>query len=826
MNRISSEYTVRKGVISFQIFLWTLIAGCFCISLAFADTNSTREERGITQTPGVTTVVAQATRGQSYNISPGPLSSALNQFADQNGLTLVYNSALVEGLRTRGISGKFSREEGLQQLLRGTGVKFLITKNNTLEMEKMAAADKELTPIQVQGQFEAAESAYGPVDGLVAKKSATGSKTDTPLIETPRSISVISAETMNARNVTNLGQSLSYTSGVVGEALGIEVVDQNHIIRGFFVTDGGYRDGLSYSPASFVDPSPDHYGTERVEVLRGPGSTLYGQGNPGGLVNTVTKRPTEKFFGEIEALAGSYNKYQGRFDFGGPIDDDKKFLYRLTGSHYDGDTLVDFLDDRRTFIAPALTWRPTDNTTITFLTHYQKEDSSPITQLLLPVGTVLPNPNGKIPSSFFTGEPGFDKYDNEVFSFSSIIEHKVSDMWTLRQNLRYEYGIADFKTLYLDSYRPDLVNVSRSVYNAENEVKGFTVDNNAQAKFNMGFTKHTALFGIDYKLVLSDDVSGFGGSVSDINVFNPVYGNQVTAAATTFDANENRRQIGVYLQDQIKLFDKWVVTLGGRHDWARTESDDNLTATTTLQKDTAFTGQAGLAYLFDNGLAPYFSFAESFEPTSGTDFSGNLFEPTTGTQYEAGIKFQPPDTNALLTLSVFELTRQNVLTDDPNNLFFSVQTGEIRSRGVEAEAVAEVFDNFNVTAAASFTDVEVTDSNGTDLGKRPTSIPEITASVWGDYKFTEGDLDGLGVGGGVRYIGSTFGDPDNTLEVPAYTLFDAVVRYDVKKGTYKGMGLAVNVTNLLDKEFISACAFSSCYYGSRRVITGSVKFRW
>ncbi|QPJ64137.1 MAG: TonB-dependent siderophore receptor [Candidatus Nitrohelix vancouverensis] len=750
------------------------------------------------------------------------MGEALNIFADQSKLEISVPTDATDGKMSSAVVGSFPSEEALRKLLSGTGLTYRVSDGKTIILKNVADADSLLSPIKVQGRFEGSvESAYGPVEGYVANRSASGSKTDSLLIETPRSISVISADKISDLQAPSIRESLRYTPNVAAEVYGTDNRPPQVIIRGFSSYGQTYLDGLSLPHSVYNSAEPDSYGTERIEVIRGPSSTLYGQSTPGGLINSVSKLPTEEAFGEIEALGGSFNQFQGRFDVGGPIDDEKKFLYRLTVSKRDGDTQVDFLEDKRLFVAPAFTWKPTSSTTITFRTHYQKDDSSPILQFAPTAGTVLPNPNGEISSSFFTGEPGFDRLDKEQFSFGLDLEHRVNDSLKFRHKLRYDHFTLDYRAVLGNNFQADNITLKRNAFTVDEEMKALASDNNVEAKFETGFVKHTALLGLDYKYHIADELLGFGAT-GTLNAFNPIYGQTNPAAAASIfqDSKEKAEQVGVYLQDQMKIQDDWVLTLGGRHDWANSEIVDRLDST-SLQINSAFTGQAGLVYLFDSGIAPYASYAESFNPQSGKDRLGEPFVPTTGTQYEAGVKYQPVDYNALFTVSVFELTQQNVTTPDPDNTNFNIQTGEIRSLGVETEAIAELTENFKLSAGASYTYTEVTKSNGTNLSKRPPLIPEITASVWGDYKVPAGDLKGLGLGGGVRYVGSSYGNATNTFKAPGYALLDTAVHYDMDDGVRLGL----NVSNLLDEEYIASC-LGSCYFGSRRVITGSVKYRW
>ena len=360
--------------------------------------------------------------------------------------------------------------------------------------------------------------------------------------------------------------------------------------------------------------------------------------------------------------------------------------------------------------------------------------------------------------------------------------------------------------------------LNRSAFIVPEKSDAFTVDNQAEAKFNTGLLAHTVLFGFDYRRVTSDSSQYFAVAPS-INLFNPVYGAVIPAPPLLSSISQRQNQLGAYVQDQV-AFDRWRLTLNGRHDWISTETDKHLAATQQAQSDRAFSGRAGLTYVFDSGIAPYVAVARSFQPTLGTS-GGIPFKPTTGTQQEFGIKYQPENLNLLLTGALFNIVQQNVVT--PSGLL-QVQTGEVRSRGAELEATASLSNGLKFVASYTYTDTEVT-STGTpaQLGKRFITVPLHQGAIWADYTFQSGALTGFGFSAGVRYVGQSYGDVANTIVIPSYSLVDTTVHYDLENldSRLKGAKLALNVNNLFDKRYVSTCAsLNQCYYGTGRVITG------
>tara|TARA_R110001592_G_scaffold81299_5_gene241400 strand:- start:9790 stop:12201 length:2412 start_codon:yes stop_codon:yes gene_type:complete len=762
----------------------------------------------------------------SFDIPAQPLAAALTAFGRQAGLQVSGDHADLSGITSRAVTGDLTPEAALIRMLQGTGVTFRFADAKTVVLSKPAAGGERVTlgTIAVEGQ---SESAWGPVSGYVARRSASGTKTDTPIIEVPRSVSVVTADQVEDQKVSNIREALRYTPGLVPETLGVDNRSTEIIYRGFGSDKALYRDGLNIQSQGFTALEPDTYGLERIEVLRGPASTLFGQNAPGGLVNVVTKRPPETFYSEAQLLGGSFDQVEGRFDVGGPVLDGGKVSFRLTGLHREGDTQIDYVDDSRTYIAPAVSVRLTDQTSLTVLGHFQNDDSGSLLQFLPASGTVLGNDNGELPASRFLGEPDFDSYENVAGTAGVLFEHRFDETATFRGNMRYGYADTRFDTVYT-SGMATATTVNRRIRKDRAYLQSLVLDTQVEKSFDLAGSRNTVIAGFDHKNLNYDSVILINVAPT-IDIFNPVYGqalNIPTEASNAFinSSDQHLTQSGFYFQDQTKLFDRVVVTLGGRYDIARSETIDRDANSTEIQKDTAFTGQAGLTYLFDNGLAPYASYAESFEPQIGTDFSGNTFVPTTGTQYEVGLKYQPPNRNMLFSLAAFELTRQNVTTTDPANTNFSIQTGEVRSRGLEFEARAGITDELSLIGAYTYQRVEITESNGTDVGSTPRQTPKHLASLWGDYTFRDGPLDGLGLSLGVRYTGATFGDSNSSFRVPEFAVLDAAMRYRLKDTAFT---FEVNAKNLLDKEYISSCASTSqCFYGFRRTVLASLKAQW
>ncbi len=677
--------------------------------------------------------------------------------------------------------------------------------------------------LELSGVAEEVTVTAAPDYGVQTTPAIT--KSNTPLIETPQSVSVITNDQIADQEVYNLNEALRYTPGVQSEPFGFEPRFTSLRIRGFSATaEGLYRDGLQLlNPGFAVGYNLEPYGAERIETPRGPSSSLYGQGSAGGLVNVVSKRPTQRHFGELEFEPGTFGQLQGKLDISGPIDRNGVFAYRVTGLARDSDTQVDFIQNDRVFLAPALTWRPNQRTTLTFLSHYQRDETR-ASQALPAAGTLEQNPHGEIPTSRFTGEPDVDRYDRREWAVAYLFDHHATETWNFRHKLRYYVDDVDDVTIFSASLREDQRTLDRFIFGSNGELDGFATDNHAEARFSTGPVGHTLLAGLDYQNVGADSVQTFAGAPS-IDIFDPVYGTPVDTPPVFLNTDTTQQQTGLYIHDQIKFYKKLALSLGLRHDWAKNDTRNNLTGDRTEQNDRAFTGRAGLVYLTDVGLAPYYSYSESFLPTLGTNANGNPFDPERGRQHEVGVKYQPFGVNSFITLAAFDLQRQNVLTPDQTNPVNRVQTGKVRSRGIELQGVASLGFGLALTGFYTYLDAEIISSNiPGEEGARPAQTPKHSAALWGDYTIQKGAFAGLGFGVGVRNLGSTFGDTPNTLRVPGVTLADAAVHFD-----WKALWFAVNAHNVFNNEYIASCftrGGSFCTYGATRTVRGSVGYRW
>ncbi|MFT4063670.1 TonB-dependent siderophore receptor [Paraburkholderia sp.] len=684
--------------------------------------------------------------------------------------------------------------------------------------------DTSLPPVVVSAEREQ-ETATSPVQGFVAKRSTTGTKTDTPIIETPQSISVITSDQMQSQAAQSVGQALRYTPGVIGEEYGgLNTTVDYYMVRGF-PNQFPFVDGLSTQTYfTLLAPAVDPYGLERIDVLRGPTSVLYGQNIPGGMINLVTKRPTGDALHEVSMDVGSHGSVGGRFDFSGPVNKDGTLLYRFTGDVSSNGSQVDYQTDKRVYIAPALTWKPSADTTFTLLSHYSYRNSSNPTVDLPAIGTLYPGPAGtRIGTNVFDGEPGFNEIRRSEASIGYEFEHRFNDWLTVRQNLRYTHVDLDEDIVGNAGLEDDLATIDRYAFQAKSSSDVFALDNQAQFRFGTGVLQHTALVGIDYVHSIDRWAENDATSVPSLNLYNPVYGGPITLGGVDYSVEHHLDQVGLYAQDQIR-FGKLVATLGVRQDWASTDEFDRIAGQTDQSNDAhRFTYRAGLVYLFDSGFAPYVSYSTSFQPGLGSTFDGAALKPTTGQSVEAGIKYQPPGQKSFAMLSLYNILEKNVTEPDVDHPEgnFVVQTGAQRVKGIELSGVADLGSGLSLTAAYTYMDGTITESDQGFAGNQAMNVPHNMASLWLDKTFQQGWWKGFGIAGGVRYIGPQYGDQANDVKMASVTLFDAAIHYDIDRWRF-----SVNAQNLFDRVYVNCQGTNYCAYGLRRSVIGRATYQW
>lgn len=676
--------------------------------------------------------------------------------------------------------------------------------------------------------------AYGPVDGLVAKQSGVGTKTATPITQIPQTVNVVTRDELNQRDVQDLNTAVGYTPGV-------RIIDYpggqgspDIYLRGFRSINflGLYRDGLRGGFNTY-DTNLEMYGVERVDVVKGPASVLYGQSPPGGLINLISKRPRDDFFNEVAVQYGSFDRKQTMFDFGGATAGGGA-LFRFNGLVRDSDTQIDHMEDDRVYLAPSLTLRPTESTSLTLYGEYLDVRRGGSEQSVPIYGTVLPNTNGKIKRGLFLGEPDWNKEDVESYTAGYELTHKFSPGLIFRSIGRYTDAEASFDTIGIrvTAFDDNDTSIGRIAQDRDQTSELYQTDNNVEANFSTGFIRHKLLAGFDYSDYHRDEARR-NGLPSDLNVFDPVYGQPIVwlPGLAFVSSITDSQQAGLYIQDQARIGDL-ILTGGLRYDRSETAIDFFVFGAEVAREDEAFTWRGGVAYEFANGVTPFFSYSTSFLPQTLPRVGFSVLDPNEGEQYEAGIKFQPPGTSSLFQIAVFDITQTNLPSTDALGGLFYEQVGEVNSKGIEVEGKTEIMRNLDLVASYTYNDAFITKDDSSfgpnRQGNRFNAVPEHMASLWLNYRFPAGPFAGLQTGAGVRYIGETT-DQDNKNTIPDYALVDAVVSYEMGYLTpaMKGAKLTVSATNLFDKEYYTPGFYTDFVKeGNERAVLGTLSYRW
>lgn len=655
--------------------------------------------------------------------------------------------------------------------------------------------------------------------------SEAGTKTNTPLLETPQPISIIKDDVFLAQGALSVSDTLRYSAGIAANPYGQDSRVDGGLIRG--INAAQFRDGMQDIFSYYASIRSDPYNFSQVEVVRGPASVLFGSGSIGGLVNLVSKTPSFDNAGEISLRYGSHDRMEALGDVTGAITDN--IAGRLVMRVRDSDTQTDNVQDDRIMLAPSLTWRLGDDTNLKFIGLYQQDKSGSTAQFLPLVGTILPNPNGQLDNSLFIGKPGWDRYNGTLMQGSVLFDHRFNDNVKLNLKARAVDSDLTYLTHYPNSYSnpasPYLDPAQRRIGlyadGSYARMNIFSTDNNVQLDFNTSDNiEHKVLVGVDYSWNRVQKTGGF--ALEEIDIYDidydaiPNYGGGLPTMFGISTTDVRQEQLGVYVQDQIKFFDKISVVLGVRRDEV-----DSRTIGGASESSDAWSKRAGIIAEVAPGFSPFVSYTESFEPISGLNSGGAAFKPKRGKQFEGGLKFHPDDVT-LVTATAFHIEESNRPVDDPStpDPFDQMQAGSLTSEGFEVEASRMLPGKYELIAAYSYVKAQIEDTN-----VQLDDVPKTTASLWGTKSFALPQDATLRLGAGVRYVGShksySAVFPDG-IKTPNYTLVDALAEVSWDKWKF-----ALNATNLFDKEFYSAClARGDCFMGEAQNIYGTLTYRY
>ncbi|MCP1214020.1 TonB-dependent siderophore receptor [Acetobacter okinawensis] len=797
-----------------------------------------------------------------------PLSAALQAFSRRTGIQVVYAASIDAGIISPGISGDFDVMTALSRLLSGTGVTFRQSRKGAVVLAK-ASASIPLGPVRVGG-IVAHQDPKGPGVGYVAENTLIGTKTDTPLTEIPNSIYVVTKQEMVDQQPQNVREALRYLPGVRTEISGMEQ-------SGASVNSGGDIMQRGFQTTQFVDGlmSTSQAGGEtafldRIEVLNGPASVMYGQVTPGGMINMSLKTPTNTPLHQVSLGFGNWGRYESTLDMSDKITKSGNVRYRIAAIGDTQGTQIDHVNYHRVGVLPSITWDIDRKTSLTLVGSYMYTPGTGVTPAAqYPIqGTLLIDEFRRISRSTFLGFPNWNEESVKDAMFEYQFKHKSNKYIKFSQTFRWEKSEKQRKVSFNDGAADDVENqyYYSNLTHAVTNTAG--MDARFSGQFSTGPVSHTWVIGSDFRdYHYNWETTSDSTSEPIINVYNPTasyipcfsMAPSSGCSGTRNVAPYDYFQEGVYFQDQIK-WKRLSILLGGREDWVNYsanvtktkynykngDSINSITQTDVApQPGHAFTWRAGFTYKFKFGLTPYFSYATSFVPQTSTDWQGHPFSPLTGEQYEAGLKYKIPNREILLTASAFHIMEDHYLISDQQHSGYSSDAGRVKSQGFEISANANVTKQIRVVASYSFTDARFGKSNLTDQKIDPRTgasygayireeghsvpyIPRNMFSIFANYSFRNTLLDGFSVNGGIRYTGFSFADNVESFKSPDYLLFDIGASYNLGKATsiLKGLNAQISISNLTNKYYITSCDSWDCYVGQGRRVYGNLTYNW
>jgi len=693
-----------------------------------------------------------------------PDEDAFEQFDPAEGIALVSVTELPDGGVRVSITGTDAPPQA-EVRVEAQGLVLAVTPGT----ETDAAQDDDAIQVVVTGEQE---------EGYVVDNATTATRTDTPIRDVPQSIQVVPQQVLEDQRPNSLSDALRNVSGISSGNSSLQFFD-SPIIRGFDAANSTFINGTRNNIGGFAQ-ALETANVERIEVLKGPASVLYGRSEPGGIINLVTELPLAEPYYAIEGTIGNFDFYSPSIDISGPLNQDRTIRYRLNALYQNSGTFIDFVDIERFFVAPVLSFQLGENTNLIVEGSYQRR-SQPSIPGLPAVGTVLPNPLGEVDRSRFLGDPDFADIDNELTFIGYRLEHEFSDSWSIRNAFRAEFqNIIANDTIFQTGLEADNRTVTRAASFTTGNRQNYSLQTDVIGNVQTGSIGHELLFGVELRR-FNNTFEQFFGPAPSIDLFDPEYGLPPLDIPPSFGQDSEDNFVGVYAQDLITIADNLKVLIGGRFDWVELRFEDRFFgAEPIVQGDTAFSPRAGIVYQPIEPVSLYASFSRSFNPQGDFGFTntdGTPFEPTIGEQFEVGVKTDFLDGRFSATLAAYQITRQNDVVDDPDRPGFFIQVGERRSRGIEFDVLGEILPGWNLIASYAYTDAEITEDTSGFEGNRPNNVPEHSGSLWTTYEIQSGDFQGLGFGAGIFVVGDRPGDLANTFELPSYVRTDAAIFY-------------------------------------------------
>ncbi len=764
---------------------------------------------------------------QQYTLPAQPLNKALSTVASLAKLKILFDAEQIHTLNTQSLTGTMTTAQVLEKLLQGSGYNYRFLDTHTVKLEKIPVPKSDqvtLTTLTV-----VAEPTESPTDHYTASNASTATKTNTPLMETPLSITVMPKAVIQDQQAVQLSDVTKNVSGVFqGTNLGGFV--EQFIMRGFNTSYVNYYDGYRFPNASGMSLA----NAERVEVIKGTAANLYGRVEPGGMINVVTKRPQLMPYYALQQQFGSYDLYRTTADATGAVTENGSLLYCLNLEYLTKNSFRDYGYNERTFLAPSITWKISDRDQVDVDLMYSEQNSQ--VDYGLPLNTLTNRP-ANVPISRYLGEPATDNSHSNLYNTGATYTHAFSEDWKLSARFNYLNRSVDFAQtsplpfLPFPPFPPSLNTqtgvMQRAYTRGINTIDSYFGTVDMTGRFTTGVAKHTLLAGWDnYQLTLTEQ--NYLYPANSINIYNPIYRPKNISQLQPNDFHDGNLQWnGAYIQDQITLFTKLHILGGGRYDWISETagiSDKSLalaSARSTSVQNGRFNPRVGLLYQPWQWLSLYGNYVESLGAANiNTTPNGTILQPETAEQLEAGFKTVFFEERLSSTVAFYSLTKQNMPILKPGTFFFE-SISKARSQGIEVDVAGKITEGLSLIANYTATDALIL--QGKYAGNALWNVPKNAGSVWAKYDLQQEALTGLSLGAGVYLQGQKPGDMANSYQLPGYGRVDALVKYKIAAAKTT---LQFNVENLLSKQYYTSSLPNNIYSinpGTPITFMGSIK---
>ncbi|NQY21948.1 MAG: TonB-dependent siderophore receptor [Campylobacteraceae bacterium] len=779
-----------------------------------------------------------------YTIENSSLENAIKKISKISNMNFMADTRILKGKKAPSIKNISGLKNALKEVLKNTNLEAII-KDKTIIIRKKELSSKSSSNL---GEVEIIENnfknAYGDTKGYLTTNSSTGSKMDMDITEIPQSISVITKDLMEIRNAQTIQQALAYTSAIAmnsGEN-GWPGINLSSLRGGNLLYNSTFLDGLKLANTNIAIPSTDMYAVEKVEILKGPSSVLYGASSPGGLLNLQSKRANSTNSKEILISSGTKQNNTLAFDINNSISED--VFLRLTAKYNTKEKIADgYKKGKSYFFNSALKYYLGDDTTLDFLASYSKEHipggaiaksedtiltfhndiakhkdffaqmmGNPAIAGMIQNATDTLN-QANIPSTLVLGQKD-NNLDKEMISFATLLNHKINDSLEINSKLRFsKLDGRDINTAFDASQMFSLISsfdytkVPLIQYKDKFDLKSFAMDTNIQYKWDTQNIQNTSMLGLDIKSQKSTD-KRHNEHAFQFDLLNPDYKKDIGSFTEVKTDKETKvKQIGLYAQNQAKINNNFIVSTALRYDTVKQEDKKKIQNTSSSQSDHKVSGRLGLAYIMNSGITPYISYSTSFVPNIGNDKDGNSFIPSVGKQIELGVKYKIESLNGLLTSSIYQIEETNIVSADPSSPGDSIQDKNSLIKAFELDLTIEPIENLNIIISYTKMSSEAKDTkNPIREGKKLNGVADSNFAIWSDYTFKKTTIGNLNIGAGVKYIGGNrsiqndvfdleHGSPVKVTKIDSYTLADARIGT-----TYKNMNFAFNVANIFDKQ--------------------------